>query len=204
MRSPAIGWIERASLSCAAWLRRLRSRSGKRLGYAYCARRSRTVERRLPPLLPSTVCRPRTLLICSFSSVLRRGPSCDRARPAHRWSTPRTPDLGTLGRNSMPRRRRRQAGDAVCAADIIEFIEQVCFVPEGRLVGKKLKLLDWQKDLIRLIYDNPNGTRRAIVSMGRKNAKTTLAACLLLAHLCGPPAKSKPNSQLFSAAQSRD
>jgi len=40
--------------------------------------------------------------------------------------------------------------------------------------------------------------------LGRKNAKTTLAACLLLAHLCGPPANSKPNSQLFSAAQSRD
>jgi hypothetical protein len=27
---------------------------------------------------------------------------------------------------------------------------------------------------------------------------------LLLAHLCGPPARNKPNSQLFSAAQSRD
>src|SRR5215472_1441237 len=104
----------------------------------------------------------------------------------------------------MPRRRRRQADDAVCAADIIEFIEAVCFVPEGRLVGKKLKLFDWQKDLICLVYDNPYGTRRAIFSMGRKNAKTTLSACLLLAHLCGPPARSKPNSQLFSAAQSRD
>src|SRR5215831_17413343 len=104
----------------------------------------------------------------------------------------------------MPRRRRREADDAVCAADIIAFIEEVCFVPEGKLVGKKLELFDWQKDLIRLVYDNPHGTRRAIVSMGRKNAKTTLAACLLLAHLCGPPAKSKPNSQLFSAAQSRD
>src|SRR5215470_8893895 len=104
----------------------------------------------------------------------------------------------------MPRRRRRQTDDAVCAADIIEFIEAVCFIPEGRLVGKKLKLFDWQKDLIRLIYDNPAGTRRALISMGRKNAKTTCAACLLLAHLCGPPAKSKPNSQLYSAAQSRD
>jgi phage terminase large subunit-like protein len=40
--------------------------------------------------------------------------------------------------------------------------------------------------------------------MGRKNAKTSLAACLLLAHLCGPPARNKPNSQLYSAAQSRD
>src|SRR5215469_11470063 len=104
----------------------------------------------------------------------------------------------------MPRRRRRQADDKVTAADVIEFIETVCFIPEGRLVGKRLELFDWQKDLIRLIYNNPHGTRRAIISMGRKNAKTTLAACLLLAHLCGPPAKSKPNSQLFSAAQSRD
>jgi phage terminase large subunit-like protein len=40
------------------------------------------------------------------------------------------------------------------------------------------------------------------VSYGRKNAKTTLAGFLLLLHLCGPEAKQ--NSQLFSAAQSRD
>ena len=104
----------------------------------------------------------------------------------------------------MPRRKRKPADDKVTAADVIEFIETVCFIPEGRLVGKRLELFDWQKDLIRLIYNNPHGTRRAIISMGRKNAKTTLAACLLLAHLCGPPAKSKPNSQLFSAAQSRE
>src|SRR5215831_6574582 len=105
----------------------------------------------------------------------------------------------------MPRRSRRAADDAVCAADIIEFIETVCFIPEGRLVGNKLRLFDWQKDLLRLIYDNPcGGTRRAIISMARKNAKSCLSACLLLAHLCGPPAKSKPNSQLYSAAQSRD
>src|SRR5215469_11375905 len=104
----------------------------------------------------------------------------------------------------MPRRKRRTADDAVCAADIIKFIETVCFVPEGRLVGKKLKLFDWQKDLLRLIYDNEHGTRRAIISVGRKNAKTCLAACLLLNHLCGPSAKSRPNSQLYSAAQSRD
>src|SRR5215469_6576103 len=104
----------------------------------------------------------------------------------------------------MPRRKRRTADDAVCAADIIQFIETVCFVPEGKHVGQKLKLFDWQKDLLRLIYDNPHGTRRAIVSMGRKCGKTSLSACLLLAHLCGPPARSRPNSQLYSAAQSRD
>src|SRR5262245_42400085 len=104
----------------------------------------------------------------------------------------------------MPRRRRRQADDAICAADVIKFVETVCFCPEGKFVGKKLKLFDWQKELLQLIYDNPHGTRRAIISMGRKCGKTSLAACLLLAHLCGPPAKNSPNSQLFSAAQSRD
>jgi phage terminase large subunit-like protein len=40
--------------------------------------------------------------------------------------------------------------------------------------------------------------------MPRKQAKTTLSACLLLNHLCGPSARNRPNSQLFSAAQSRD
>ena len=34
--------------------------------------------------------------------------------------------------------------------------------------------------------------------------QTALSACLLLAHLCGPQAKNRPNSQLYSAAQSRD
>jgi phage terminase large subunit-like protein len=92
----------------------------------------------------------------------------------------------------------------VTAADIIAFVETVCFIPEGMNVGRPLKLHEWQKDILRAIYDNPAGTRRAIISAGRKNAKSTLSACLLLAHLCGPPARLRPNSQLFSAAQSRD
>jgi phage terminase large subunit-like protein len=101
-------------------------------------------------------------------------------------------------------KRRRTSGDRITGADIIKFIEAVCFVPEGKFVGQPLKLQGWQKDFIRLIYDNPHGTRRAILSVGRKNAKTTLSAALLLANLVGPAAKSRPNSQLYSAAQSRD
>jgi phage terminase large subunit-like protein len=69
-------------------------------------------------------------------------------------------------------------------------------------VGKPVVLRDWQRQEICKIYDNPAGTRRAIISFGRKNAKTTLAAFLLLLHLCGPEAS--PNSQLNSAAQSKD
>jgi len=84
----------------------------------------------------------------------------------------------------------------------IGWIEEYCRVPEGRDVGKKVKLRPWQQTEIRKIYDNPHGTRRAIISFGRKNAKTTLAAFLLLLHTCGPEAR--PNSQLNSAAQSKE
>lgn len=84
----------------------------------------------------------------------------------------------------------------------IAWIEKWLRVPEGRDVGKPVRLRKWQKDEIRKIYDNPHGTRRAILSFGRKNGKTALASFLLLLHLCGPEAR--PNSQLFSAAQSRD
>jgi phage terminase large subunit-like protein len=61
-------------------------------------------------------------------------------------------------------------------------------------------LRDWQQDILRGIYDTP--TRRSIISFGRKNGKTAISAFLLLLHLVGPEAKA--NSQLFSAAQSRE
>jgi phage terminase large subunit-like protein len=73
-------------------------------------------------------------------------------------------------------------------------------VPEGSQVGRPVVLREWQRDILRGIYDSP--TRRAIVSYGRKNGKTALAAFLLLLHLCGPEARA--NSQLYSAAQSRE
>lgn len=82
----------------------------------------------------------------------------------------------------------------------IRWIEEFCRIPEGRLVGKSVVLSEFQRDVIRGIYDTT--TRRAIISFGRKNAKTTLSAFLLLLHLAGPEAKA--NGQLFSAAQSRD
>jgi len=86
----------------------------------------------------------------------------------------------------------------------VDWIERRCYVPEGIRVGKAVKLMPWQRDEILRIYDNPVGTRRAILSVGRKNGKTTLASCLVLLHLCGPEARYKPNSQIYSAAQSRE
>lgn len=84
----------------------------------------------------------------------------------------------------------------------IRWIEQYCHVPEGKDVGKPMRLRSWQKRDIKKIYDNPAGTRTAIISFGKKNGKTSLAGCLLLLHLVGPEAI--PNTQLPSTAQSRD
>jgi phage terminase large subunit-like protein len=80
----------------------------------------------------------------------------------------------------------------------VAWIEQHCRTPEGKAVRKPIVLRDWQREIICGIYDSP--TRRAIVSFGRKNGKTAISAMLLLLHLAGPEAR--PNSQLYSAAQS--
>ena len=88
------------------------------------------------------------------------------------------------------------------AARVIAFIEKHCVTPDGAHVGMPMMLAKFQKDFIRAVYDNPAGTRRAILSVSRKNGKTGLIAGLLLAHLVGPEAKL--NSQLVSGAMSRD
>ncbi len=84
----------------------------------------------------------------------------------------------------------------------IKWIEDNCRVPEGALVGKPIVLRDWQKEILCGIYDSDPKLRRAIISFPRKNGKTALSAMLLLLHLVGP--EHKVNSQLYSAAQSRD
>jgi len=81
-----------------------------------------------------------------------------------------------------------------------DWIERYCRVPEGKLIGQKVHLSQNQRRWLKRIYDTP--TRTFILSMGRKNAKTTFSGFLLLLHLCGPEAV--PNGQLFSAAQSRE
>lgn len=84
----------------------------------------------------------------------------------------------------------------------IRWIEKNCRVPEGRDVGNPVVLREFQKEEIRRIYDNPAKTRHAIISFGRKNAKTALAAMILLLHLCGP--EHRLNGQLYSTGQSRE
>src|SRR5688572_7417454 len=85
---------------------------------------------------------------------------------------------------------------------VIRFIEDYCRVPEGALVGQPIKLADFQRKFILEIYDNLAGTRRAYLAIARKNGKSALIACLLLAHLVGP--EKRLNAQIVSGARSRD
>jgi phage terminase large subunit-like protein len=89
----------------------------------------------------------------------------------------------------------------VRGAEVIDFIQGHCFLVQGD-GGRPLRLAEWQQAEIRKIYDSPAGTRRHILSVARKNSKTTLCACLMLNHLVGPSARR--NTELFSSALSRD
>jgi phage terminase large subunit-like protein len=115
---------------------------------------------------------------------------------AESWkrAQPLRPEFGLTARNKLEVETR---GERNC-----RWIENECRIPEGRDVGQRVRLRAWQRREICRIYDNASGTRRALLSFGRKNGKTALAAFLLLLHLCGPEAR--PNAQLYSAAQSRE
>jgi phage terminase large subunit-like protein len=85
---------------------------------------------------------------------------------------------------------------------VVAFIEKYCQAPEGDHIGKLIRLDPFQIKFIIEVYDNPFVTHSAYLSIARKNGKTALIACLLLAHICGPEAVQ--NSQIVSGAQSKD
>lgn len=84
----------------------------------------------------------------------------------------------------------------------MRFVETHCLVPEGALVGQPIKLIKAQEDFFYAVLDNPLGTRRAYLSMARKNSKTATIACIVVVFLVGPEAKQ--NSQIVSGARSRE
>jgi phage terminase large subunit-like protein len=127
-------------------------------------------------------------------------------------SRPENPHLNTRGKKKLAPSRSRPdkpwlfTGKKRSARGErnIAWVEEYLRVPEGKFAGDPLRLPEFMKEDFRAIYDNPDGTRRAIISRGRKNAKTTEAAMLVLLHLCGPEGYAAPHAQLYSAAQSRD
>lgn len=84
----------------------------------------------------------------------------------------------------------------------MRFIEVFCLVPEGNLVGKRVKLELFEEVFFYAVYDAGVPIYVAILSIARKNGKTAVIAMLLLVHLIGPEARR--NTQIVSGARSRE
>ena len=79
-------------------------------------------------------------------------------------------------------------------------------ITSGKFAGTKMRLRPFQWKFIKSVYAEDAGGNRpirtAVLSMGRKNGKTQLAAALGLCHLLGPEAE--PRGEVYSAALTRD
>ena len=87
------------------------------------------------------------------------------------------------------------------AARVIKYIESLK-ITSGKFAGQPFKLRGWQKDFLHKVYATDDQgcrfVRTAVLSMGRKNGKTQLAAALALCHLVGP--ECEPRSEVYSCA----
>lgn len=82
----------------------------------------------------------------------------------------------------------------------IEWIENHISIPEGKFVGKPVKLSPAQVEWLEMIYGSK--TRTFILSIPRKGGKTAFSAMIVLLHLVGPEAVY--NGQLYSTANSKE
>lgn len=91
------------------------------------------------------------------------------------------------------------------AERVIAFIEDLP-ITAGKLAGTQMQLRPWQREFVEAVYaENAEGVRpirTAVLSMGRKNGKTQLAAALALCHLLG--SEAEPRGEIYSAALTRD
>ncbi len=99
---------------------------------------------------------------------------------------------------------RRKPRTLSRADRVIAFI-QCLIVPHGQGAGETIHLEKFEIDWIRDVYQETKGrrrVRRAILSIARKNGKSTLMAALALVHLVGPEAIT--NGEIVSAANDRE
>ena len=85
---------------------------------------------------------------------------------------------------------------------VVRFATDYLVTPEGIKVGQPLELEPFQIAFLLAVFDNPAKTRRAMMSVSRRNGKTFLVAVIMLAFIIGPEAVQ--NSTLGSGANSRD
>jgi phage terminase large subunit-like protein len=109
-----------------------------------------------------------------------------------------------LENNVFSKKPKWQVRGLSRAERVIRFCESLV-ITSGSDAGKPLRLRLWQRDIISSIYSvdasGSRAVRTAVVSMGRKNGKSALAAALALVHLVGP--ESVQRGQIVSAASDR-
>jgi hypothetical protein len=72
--------------------------------------------------------------------------------------------------------------------EAVSFIEDFCVIHAGQRHGDQVRLTEPQRDIVRMIYDSPNGPGFDSVA----HIDPPLAAYLTLLHLCGPEYRSPP------------
>lgn len=92
------------------------------------------------------------------------------------------------------------SGEKTAAGTAVAFLETLK-IPEGPKAGQKLRLAEFQKKFVRGALDPENMV--AVLSIGRGNAKTALAAGLALGAVIGEW-DDQPKREILLAARNRD
>ena len=106
-------------------------------------------------------------------------------------ATPRKPRVRKVHERWIRTRADRKAVEDGCYFDrekadfAVEFIETFCTLTKGRRGGQRVKLLDWQEDVVRRLFGwtRPDGTRRfrsAYVEIPKKNGKSLLMSAIAI------------------------
>jgi phage terminase large subunit-like protein len=119
-----------------------------------------------------------------------------RGRP-HKVPMPTKPTANYTGVQVLD---TQKSGEKTTAEKVIEFLGTLK-IPEGPLAGQPLRLAEFQKSFVRGALDPANMV--GVLSIGRGNAKTALAAGIALASLTGIM-DSQPKREIILAARNRD
>src|SRR5688572_20604163 len=121
--------------------------------------------------------------------------------------------MGLAGRGAKPKKKPLRKPSAKPwdkpglsrAAGVIAFIESL-HVTAGALAGQPFTLRPWQRKSIERWYGTDAKGKRIVktglLSLGRKNGKTSICAALALCHLAGP--EQERRGQIVVAATDPD
>lgn len=126
--------------------------------------------------------------------------------------------MGARGPGARPKPKQQPAAVALApdpkqwqhkrtrAARLVAWIEANLKITTGPDAGKPFKLRPWQREWIEEIYRTGKNGRRlvrtAVLSVARKNGKSTLVSAVSLAHLLGT--EREPRGQIYIGATDRD